>query len=363
MFLLNNYWVAVGFCVITMLCWGSWANTQKLARSSWRYELYYWDYVFGVLFASLVFAFTLGSCGEHGRSFVQDLLQADLSSMYYAFFGGVVFNIANILLVSAIAIAGMSVAFPVGIGLALVLGVLWTYLGDQAHSGNPVLLFLGVGFVALAIVVNAIAYRTLPGGRGGIGAKGLILSIFCGILMSTFYFLVSMSLARVIPDPELVSKANWATEVSSDLLPLTLETIQLGTLQSGRLTPYTANVVFALGILLSNIVVMPILMKRPISGEAVQYRAYFCGSICDHLCGLVGGVIWAFGMTFSVIASGVASPAVAYGLGQGATLMSAIWGVFVWREFRAAPRHATVKLYWMFVFFIVGLSLIIITKL
>ncbi|MDO5567163.1 MAG: multidrug DMT transporter permease [Planctomycetia bacterium] len=360
MFLLDNYWVAVGFCVVTMLCWGSWANTQKLAGKSWRYELYYWDYVFGVLIASLAFAFTLGSNGQYGRSFVQDLQQADLHTVYYAFFGGVVFNIANILLVAAIAIAGMSVAFPVGIGLALVLGVLWNYLASPADSGNPVLLFLGVGFVSLAIIVNAIAYRTLPGGQGNVGARGLILSVLCGVLMSTFYFLVQMSLAGVIPSPEVIAQEGW---LPTKILPLTLETVKLGALQSGRLTPYTANVIFAVGILVSNCVVMPILMKRPISGEPVKYFDYFCGRFTDHLCGLVGGLIWALGMTFNVIASGVASSAVAYGLGQGATLMSAIWGVFIWREFRDAPRHATIKLYWMFVFFVLGLSLIIITKL
>ncbi|MDD3586641.1 MAG: hypothetical protein PHQ75_05620 [Thermoguttaceae bacterium] len=360
MFVLDNYWVAVCFCVVTMLCWGSWANTQKLAGKTWRYELYYWDYVFGVLIASFVFAFTLGSQGQYGRSFVQDLYQADWHAVYYAFFGGVVFNIANILLVAAIAIAGMSVAFPVGIGLALVLGVLWNYLANPAESGNPVLLFLGVGFVAIAIVVNAIAYRTLPGGQGKVGARGLVLPVLCGVLMSTFYFLVNMSLAGVIPSAETIVQEGLSPD---KMLPLTWETIQHGTLQSGRLTPYTANVIFAVGILVSNCIVMPLLMKRPISGEPVKYLDYFRGKLRDHLCGLAGGLIWALGMTLSVIASGVASSAVAYGLGQGATLMSAIWGVFIWREFRNAPRHATVKLYWMFVFFVVGLSLIIITKL
>ena len=127
MFVIQSYPLAVVFCVITMLCWGSWANTQKLAGKRWRFELFYWDYVLGVMAMSLFFALTLGSLGDQGRSFQADLSQAEFGNLAWAFFGGVIFNAANILLVAAIAIAGMSVAFPVGIGLALVVGVLVNY--------------------------------------------------------------------------------------------------------------------------------------------------------------------------------------------------------------------------------------------
>ncbi|MDO5580762.1 MAG: multidrug DMT transporter permease [Planctomycetia bacterium] len=345
MFLLENYNVAVLFCVITMLCWGSWANTQKLAGKTWRYELFYWDYVFGVVLASLIFAFTLGSNGEYGRDFCTDLAQADPKSIFYAFSGGVVFNIANILLVAAIAIAGMSVAFPVGIGLALVLGVLLNYLDKSANAGNPALLFSGVGLVALAIILNAIAYRKMPGQQGNAGSKGLILSILCGVLMSMFYYLVARSLSGVVQGDKI--------------LPLTLENLKSGSLEVGKLTPYTGNMIFAIGILASNFVIMPILMKKPLTGSSVPLFAYFRGTLCDHLWGLIGGMIWAVGMTLNVIASGVASTAVAYGLGQGATLMSAIWGVFIWKEFKGAPKGTGKILAFMFLFFIVGLALII----
>jgi len=124
MFIVQNYSVAVFFCIITMLCWGSWANTQKLAEKTWRFELFYWDYVIGILLFSVISAFTLGSMGEQGRSFVDDLKQADTTNITSAFVGGIIFNAANILFSAAIAIAGMAVAFPVAIGLALVLGVL-----------------------------------------------------------------------------------------------------------------------------------------------------------------------------------------------------------------------------------------------
>ena len=147
-------------CVITMLCWGSWANTQKLASKEWRFQLFYWDYSLGVLLLTMVFALTLGSMGSAGRGFFEDLSQASGKYIGYAFLGGVVFNIANILLVAAIDIAGMAVAFPVGIGLALVIGVITTYMAKP--GGNPVLLFIGVACVAAAIVVDALAYRRLP---------------------------------------------------------------------------------------------------------------------------------------------------------------------------------------------------------
>jgi len=198
MFLVESYWIAVLFCVVTMLCWGSWANTQKLAGKTWRYELFYWDYVFGVVIMALIFALTMGNNGQHGRGFFDDLLQADCQSLLYAFLGGVVFNVANILLVAAIAIAGMAVAFPVGIGLALVLGVILNYAAKP--EGNPVLLFAGVALVTVAIVINAIAYRKIPGQQQGVTSKGLTLSILCGVLMSLFYYFVSSSLARVVPE-------------------------------------------------------------------------------------------------------------------------------------------------------------------
>lgn len=157
MFIVNSYLLAVVFCVITMFCWGSWGNTQKLASKAWRYEFFYWDYVFGIVISSLLFAFTLGSTGEEGRSFMADLVQADVVNMSSAFLGGIIFNASNILLSAAIAVCGMSVAFPVGVGLALVLGVLINYFG--AAKGEPTLIFVGVLLIIIAIILNGVAYK------------------------------------------------------------------------------------------------------------------------------------------------------------------------------------------------------------
>jgi len=348
MFVLESYAVAVVFCVITMLCWGSWANTQKLAGKTWRFELFYWDYVFGVLLMALIFAFTLGSFGSSGRGFLEDFQQADAANLGSAFLGGVIFNAANILLVAAIAIAGMSVAFPVGIGLALVLGVLINYVADQ--KGDPLLLFVGVALIASAIVLDAVAYRRLPGQSKGGGTKGLVLSVACGVLMSLFYFLVARTMAKV-------------ALTDGSLLDVTAGSLQQGTLEAGKLTAFTANVVFSLGILASNFIFNTFIMLKPVEGAPVPLADYLKGAFRDHLWGIVGGGIWGVGMGLNLAAMNVASPAISYGLGQGATLVAAIWGVFIWREFRDAPPGTNRLLALMFAGYVVGLALIIGAKI
>jgi glucose uptake protein len=349
-FVVEDNLTAVIFCIITMLCWGSWANTQKAVGKRWRFELFYWDYVFGVVLASLIFAFTFGSIGEHGRGFLQDLAQADMSNVGWALLGGAVFNLANILLVAAIALSGMAVAFPVGIGLALVLGVLINYFG-KGSTANPYLLFIGVGLVAAAIILDARAYRKLAGPTASGSVKGLVLAVLCGILMSLFYFFVSQAIGKVV------------IEGAAEPVKVTAENLRAGVIQPGKMTAYTANMIFALGILLSNFVINTAIMAKPFVGEPVPLGDYFKGAMSDHLWGIVGGMIWAVGTTLNLAASGQASEAVAYGLGQGATMVAAFWGVFVWREFRNAPRGTTPLLALMFILFLIGLGLVIASSL
>ncbi len=287
MIIIQSYFVAVLMCVITMLCWGSWANTQKMASKKWAFQLFYWDYSLGVLILSLILAFTMGSSGEEGRGFLADLAQADGEAIGSALLGGAVFNIANLLIVVAINIAGMAVAFPVGIGLALVIGVFVNYIANP--EGNPVILFIGVAMVVVAIVINAIAYRKKSEGGSSGATRGLLIAILGGILMSFFYYLVANSMAADFASPE-----------------------------AGKLTPYTASVVFALGLLVSNFVWNTFFMYKPISGEKATYGDYFKkGDTKLHLIGILGGVIWSLGFTFNIIASGQAGPAISYGLGTG----------------------------------------------
>ena len=330
MFILHSYGPAVIFCIITMLCWGSWANTQKLAGRYWRFELYYWDYAIGVLLLSVIFGFTLGSFGSQGRPFLADICQAEGASILSAMIGGVIFNLSNILLVAAIAIAGMAVAFPIGVGLALVIGVITSYLVKP--TGSPTMIFLGVAIVVVAIILDAVAYRRLGSGSSG-GTKGIVLSVAAGVLMGFFYKYVAQSMVTDFAAPE-----------------------------AGKLTPYAAVFFFAIGLFLSNFVWNTLAMKFPFTGEPVAIRDYFKGSAGVHLTGILGGIIWNIGMSFSIIASGQAGFAISYGLGQGATMVAALWGVFVWKEFAGAPRGTNKLLAAMFVSFIVGLSLIVYAR-
>jgi glucose uptake protein len=329
MVVVESYPIAVVMCIITMLCWGSWANTQKLATKEWRFQLFYWDYTLGILLLSLVLAFTLGSMGGSGRPFLEDLGQASGSALFYALAGGVVFNLANILLVAAIDIAGMSVAFPIGIGIALVEGVF-----INKAEGNPILIVFGVLGVTVAIVVNAIAYRRMGAGTQVTG-KGISISIVAGLLMGLFFLLVQK--AKVTED------GNFA--------------------EAGLLSSYSALVVFSLGIFTSNFIWNTIVMAKPFVGEPVPYRDYFRkGNPRLHLVGILGGVIWCIGMSFSVIASDAASPAISYGLGQGATLVAAFWGVCIWKEFKGAPAGTGKLLNLMFASYLIGLALLVIAK-
>jgi len=315
-----------------MVCWGSWANTQKLASKDWKFQLFYWDYAFGVLVFALLLAFTMGSSGQMGQSFIENVSQAALSTFLMAMLGGIVFNAANILIVAAIDIAGLAVAFPVGIGLALIIGVIQNYIA--APVGNALLLFLGVALVTAAIIIDGLAYKKLAGAGQKTATKGIVLSIVGGVMMGLFYRFVAASISE-----------NFIS------------------IQAGKFTPYSAVVFFSLGLFLSNFVWNSLIMAKPFTGEPVKYSDYFKGSAKLHLIGIVGGVIWSIGMSFSILASGAAGFAISYGLGQGATMIAALWGVFVWKEFRDAPKGTNSMLALMFVLFIVGLGLIVSARL
>lgn len=328
MFIVNSYTLAVVFCIITMICWGSWGNTQKLAAKNWRYELYYWDYTIGILLFSIALCFTLGSMGSAGRSFVPDLMQIEGGKAVSALIGGVIFNASNILLAAAVSIAGMAVAFPLGVGLALVLGVFINYMAEP--KGNALLLFLGVLLVTVAIVCNGLAARQKESDDGGNTRKGIVLAITAGVLMSFFYRFVAAAMDLndfVNPTP-------------------------------GMATPYTAFFIFACGIFLSNFIFNTLVMRRPFVGRPVSYAQYFKGKPGMHIPGILGGYIWGLGTAFSYIAAGKAGAAISYALGQGAPMIAALWGVFVWKEFKGSPKATDYLLIVMFVFFLAGLSLV-----
>jgi glucose uptake protein len=323
MVVISHYGTAIVLCIITMLCWGSWANMQKATKESWGFQLFYWDYSIGVLIFALIFAFTLGSHGTLGRSFLTDLHQASWHNISLALISGVVFNLANILLVTAIDLAGMAVAFPLAIGLALVIGTVANYL--VAPEGNPWLILLGLVLVVLAIILDALAYGSIEK-QSSNKKKGFIISIVCGILMGFFY--------PILAD---------AMSVSAH------PTVHM-------LTAYTGAVLFAIGLVLSNFVFNSYMMARPLSGKPVTYKQYFKeGCLRTHFIGILGGMIWAVGLCFNLIASGPAGYAISFSLGQGATMIAAFWGVFIWKEFKDASTQTRKILLWMFICYIIGL--------
>lgn len=328
MFIPQSYSLAIILCIVTMLCWGSWGNTQKLAGKSWRFELFYWDYVLGILLFSLLLGFTLGSNGAGGRGFLEDISQAETGNILSAIVGGVIFNASNILLVAAMAIAGMAVAFPVGVGIALALGVIVNFV--FAPQGNALFIFGGVALIVAAIIIDAVAYKKHSASMQKVSGKGILLSVSAGVLMSLFYRFVASSMATSFEAPE-----------------------------AGKITPYSAIFFFATGVLVSNFLFNYIIMKKPFDGAPLSFNDYKKGSLGVHLTGILGGVIWNIGMSMSIIASGKAGFAISYGLGQGATLIAALWGVFIWKEFKGASGSVNKLIFYMFLAYLAGLALLV----
>ena len=322
------YAVALLFMIASMFCWGSWANTMKLTPG-YPFQLFCWDYVIGIVLGSLGWGFTLGNWGGGNLSFLSNISQADSRHMLFAVAGGAVFNVANLLLVAAIDIAGLAVAFPVGIGLALVVGVLLNYA--ISPKGHPLLLFGGMALVVLAIILDALAYRRRETERRSISVRGIWISVACGVLMGIFY--------------PLVTKAVTGEH---------------------SLGPYSVAFFFALGVALCAIPVNYLFMKKPLTGTPpVNMSQYFQAKPAWHLWGVAGGLIWCTGTVFNFVASHaqIVGPAVSYAIGQGATMVSAVWGVFIWKEFANAPPASRKLIPAMFALFLLGLGSIAIAPM
>lgn len=326
--------------VFSMLCWGSWANTYKLAGPKWRFELFYYDFAVGVFIATLIAGFTFGSLGWDGFSFLDDIRNAGKRQDLFAFLGGCVFNLANMLLVAAISLAGMAVAFPVCIGLALVIGTAWSYILNPV--GNPMLLAAGCFCVLIAIVIDAMAYKSLAltklvslaqqgkskSTKKSFNARGILIAIVGGVLMGSFYPLVE--LAR---NPEV------------------------------GLGPYAVAFVFSGGVLFSTFVYNLFFMNLPVQGNPVDFSEYFKGTAKAHYLGILGGMLWSAGAITNFVAAraeGTAQvgPAVSYAMGQGATLISALWGLMYWKEFEGADSRVKTLVTTTLVLFVIGLALV-----
>jgi glucose uptake protein len=333
MITISNYALAIFFTVLAMICWGSWANTQKIAARNWRFELFYWDKITGILLMSLIAAFTVGSMGTEGRTFMNDISQANLESILYAMAGGALWNAGNLLLVAAIAVAGMSVAFPIGGGIAWLLGILVNYvvvlMDGKVPANNPVLLWSGMIIIIIAIFLSGKAYRQLASEQKKPSRRGIVLSVVAGLFIAFFYGFVVKSL-----DGQFVAGG------------------------TGNLTPFTAIFFFALGVWICTILFYLFIMKPFKIGNPGSVKEFFSATGKTHMAGILGGLIWCAGMVFSFMAVGAASPAIAYGLSNAAPVVAILWGVFIWKEFSGAPTITGKILAVMFTMYLIGLVLI-----
>jgi glucose uptake protein len=324
---IQSYPLAVLMCVLAMICWGSWQNAQVLTGRGWRFELFYWDYAFGILLMSVIAALTIGSLGSDGRTFFQDLRQADPGYVALAFLAGCVWNLGTLSLVAAISLAGMAIAFTVGGGLAWVLGI-WVQYADRP-TGDARLLALGSATIVAAILLSMTAYQRISKQRSKSTGKGIVLSVMVGIMIAVYYLFVQRS-------------------IDTEFTPAT----------AGKLTNYTAVVFFSLGAFLSTFVYNLYFMKKPVEGQPLRAADYLAGTSSQHLWGIVGGMVWCCGNVFSFMAVKSAGPAISYGLSVAAPVVAAVWGVFVWKEFQGAPHGTNKILAAMFGFYVISLALI-----
>lgn len=339
MILPQTYAATLILMILGMLCWGSWANAFKLT-GKWRFELFYYDYALGVLLVATLYALTFGSLGFDGFSFADDLMHAGKRQWLFGFSAGVIFNLANMLLVAAISVAGMAVAFPVGIGVALIVGVIWNYA--LKPQGNPMLLFTGCAVIVVAIIVDALAYRGMAAARHeaeiksgkarstrkGASFKGVALSLVSGVLMGCFFPLVVKG--------------------------------QEGDVGLG---PYAIGWMFALGVFLSTFVFNMFFMNLPVEGPPVDVVDYFRGGFRKHGLGILGGAIWYTGTIATFVAASApeevhVGPAISYALAQGATMISALWGLLVWKEFAGSDARVKALIVVMLTLFVAGLGLV-----
>ncbi len=314
--------IALLMMITSAICWGSWANTFKGVKN-YRFELFYWDYAIGIFLISLVLAFTMGSSGHDSSSFLNNVRSADTSNIVSTLVGGAIFNLANLLLVAAIDMAGLAVAFPVSIGIALVVGVVLNFILQP--KGSSLLLAGGVACAFVAVVLDGKAYGSLASSGRSVSKKSIVTCIVSGVLMGL-----------------------WS--------PFTT----YGTTRGNALTPYSSVVFLTLGALLSCFVWNLYFMKKPLAGEPVSFGGFFTAPASGHLLGLLGGVIWGAGTVFNVVAGKATTFAISYAIGQSAPMVAALWGVLAWKEFAGSGTKAKLYLCLMFVFY--GLAILLVAR-
>src|SRR5579863_9372353 len=320
MFTPSSLNIALLMMITSAICWGSWANTYKGVKN-YRFELFYWDYAIGIFLVSLILALTMGSTGHDASTFMNNVKSADATNIVSTMIGGAIFNLANLLLVAAIDMAGLAVAFPVAIGIALVVGVVLSY--SLQPNGNPLFLALGVACALIAVVLDGKAYGSLAGTGRSVSRKSIVTCVVSGVLM-----------------------ALWNPFVA------------YGATRGNELSPYSSVVFLTLGALLSCFVWNLYFMKKPLVGEPVGFGGFFSAAPSGHLLGLLGGAIWGVGTVFNVVAGKATGFAISYAIGQSAPMVGALWGIFAWKEFTGAGPRAKLFLALMFVSYALAILLV-----
>jgi len=270
---------------------------------------------------SLILALTMGSAGHDANSFLNNVRSADTSNIVSTMIGGTIFNLANLLLVAAIDMAGLAIAFPVAIGIALVVGVISSYALQP--KGNAALLAGGVLCALIAVVMDGKAYGSLVIAGRAVSKKSIVVCVVSGVLMGL-----------------------WA--------PFVAHAMTTG----NTLGPYSIAVFLTLGALLSCLIWNVYFMKHPLVGQPVKFSGFFSAPASAHALGLLGGFIWGTGMVFNLVAASFTGVAISYAIGQSAPMVAALWGVLAWKEFAGAPGKAKLYLVFMFVFYCLGILLV-----
>lgn len=320
MFVPHSFALALLMMITSAVCWGSWANTFKGVKN-YRFELFYWDYAVGIFLIAVILAFTMGSAAGDPASFLNNVHSADNANIVSTLIGGAIFNLANLLLVAGIDMAGLAIAFPVSIGIALVVGVVSSYVLQP--KGNAGLLAAGVVSAVIAVVLDGKAYGNLGGKNQAVSKKSIVTCIVSGVLMGL-----------------------WAPFVTRSMT------------QGNTLGPYSVGVFLTLGALLSCFVWNIYFMKKPLVGEPANFGDLFRGPAAGHALGILGGCIWGLGTVFNLVAARFSGVAISYAIGQSAPMVAALWGVLAWKEFQGASGKAKTYLGLMFVFYLLAILMV-----
>lgn len=305
-----------------MICWGSWPSIQKLA--GWRFELFYYDFAVGIFVTGALIAATLGTLFGSPTCW-ENLANADRSVIALTLLSGVIWNIANVLLVNGIALVGMAVAFPVAIGSALVLSTIAGYL--VMPRGNPVLLGSGVAIILAAVLVNSLAYGSRSSEPKQGPRKGLIACLLAGVLIATVGPVVGKALSAK-PD----------------------------------LGPYGITLLFTFAAFVSTFPILYLFKLHPLDGSPARIAGYWRGTVSQHAYGFSAGACWTLGAAFTWTAANQVGVALAMAIGQANPLVAAILGVFAWHEFKDAPRRSRSLLVLMFILYATGLILLVSSR-